>query len=256
MDIKRYVPEQEVQRAGLLAWTPGLGAVTAEAVAERNEVSVEVAEERLEEAVRLGLMEKTAILVGYSPLYSVTIDGRRLARKHEVLGGYRYPLGITKWHVTIRSARHTIACASVAAALERRYPGHRVIGELELYRDGRKGGQELPAVEIGGVGGMRVHHPDMVIWPPAVDGEQALPVAVEVELTNKRKEELREICSAVARCRQIEGAVYYAETTKVEEKLLDVIEELKVQEKIVVNPLSELLGDLPGFELSPWSADD
>jgi hypothetical protein len=40
----------------------------------------------------------------------------------------------------------------------------------------------------------------------------------------------------------------YVETAKVEERLLAVVEELKVQELILVNPLSELVSSLPGFE--------
>jgi len=41
-----------------------------------------------------------------------------------------------------------------------------------------------------------------------------------------------------------------AETVKVEERLLDVIDELKADDMIAVNPLSEMVRSLPGFELS------
>jgi hypothetical protein len=77
-----------------------------------------------------------------------------------------------------------------------------------------------------------------------------LPIAVEVELTLKSKQELVAILRAWANCRHIEAALYYAETVKVEEKLLDVIEELKADDMIVVNPLSEMVKALPGFDLS------
>jgi len=43
--------------------------------------------------------------------------------------------------------------------------------------------------------------------------------------------------------------LYFAETRKIEEKLLDVVEELKAEEEIVVNPLSEILKPQPGFPL-------
>jgi len=257
MSIARYVPEQAVERAATIAWTTGLNAITPEALAERSHLSIAVAQERLDEAVRLEMMEEKSILVGYSALYAVTNYGRRLARKYEAAGGYTYPLEITKCRATIKSARHMIACAGVAAALERRYPDYRVIGEQVLRKEERE--QKYPLISVGMPSGTweRLHSPDLVVWPPSTPGEPPpLPVAVEVELSLKKKEELTAICRGLARCRNIEATLYYAETEKIEEKLLDVIEELKVEEKIVVNPLSELLGDLPGFELSPWSADD
>jgi hypothetical protein len=151
----------------------------------------------------------------------------------------------------------------VAAAFERRYPGHRVIGERELHRDERKARRRLASVDIRRHGENRSHFPDIVIWPPGtlVDPDtppsptsapapSALPIAVEVELTLKSKQELTAILRAWANCRHIEAALYYAETVKVEEKLLDVIEELKADDMIVVNPLSEMVKALPGFDLS------
>ncbi|MGA8690435.1 MAG: hypothetical protein WB662_11150 [Methyloceanibacter sp.] len=77
-----------------------------------------------------------------------------------------------------------------------------------------------------------------------------MPIAVEVELTLTSKQELTAILRAWARCRYIEAALYFAETVKIEEKLLDTIEELKANDMIVVNPLSEMVRSLPCFELS------
>lgn len=253
MSMTKYVPQQVLERAAIVAWTTGLSAITAEALAERNELSVAEARECLDEAVRLEVMEKRSILVGYSPLYTATNYGRRLARKHEVDGGYTYPLGLKKCTVAIGSARHTIACSSVAAALQRRYPNHRIIGDRELRKEECEQKYPLISVDVASYTGRRFHSPDLVIWPPVTPGEPEvpLPVAVEVELTLKTKEELTEICRAMSFCRHIEAALYYAETTKIEEKLLDVITELKAEDKIVVNPLSEIVGSLPGFNLSP-----
>jgi hypothetical protein len=252
-----YVPQQVVQKAALIAWTTKLGAVTPEAVAEREQVPVAVARERLDEAAGLGLLERKPILVGYSALYTVTVAGRKLARRHQDAGGYSYLSGIRKCHVTIKNARHLIACAGVAAALERRYPDHRVIGELELRRDEREQGRRLIGMDIQSPVGRRSHSPDIVIWPPAAPGApEPLPVAVEVELTKKSKEELTEICRALARCRHIEATLYFAETPKIEARLLDVIERLKAHEMIVVNPLSEIVRSLPGFDLPQGQTDD
>ena len=96
-----------------------------------------------------------------------------------------------------------------------------------------------------------MHSPDIVVWPPGTPGEveAPLPVAVEVELSSKRKEELMENLRAWARCRCVEAVIYYAETRKIEEQLWDGIEELRAEEAIVVNPLSEILKPLAGFPL-------
>ena len=190
------------------------------------------------------------MLVGHPDLYTATIAGRRLARKHAHAGGYRYPEGLRTARVTIREARHMIACASVAAALERRYDDHRVIGERELHRDERKARRRLASVDIRRNSRSGSHFPDLVVWPPGEPGEPPpLPIAVEVELTLKSTQELTAILLAWADCRYIEAAVYFAETLKLEERLLDMIEELKIEDWVVVNPLGEMVKALAGFEL-------
>jgi hypothetical protein len=246
-----YVPEQVVQRAALVAWTIAFGAVTPEALAEREQLPLAVATERLDEAARLGLLTSWSVLVGHPVLYTGTSAGRKLARKYAQPSTYAYPNGLRLGRVSIKGARHAIACAGVRAALERRYSDHRVIGVSELARDEREGGRRLATVEVHGPGSRRLHFPDMVIWPPSTPGEGAgpLPVAVEVELTDKAKEELTENCRAWARSRNVEAVLYYAETRTVEEKLLAVIDECKAQEMIVVNPLSTILKPQPGFPL-------
>jgi DNA-binding Lrp family transcriptional regulator len=250
-----YVLRQVIQRARTIAWTTALGAITAEALSERDGLSAAAARERLDEAVGLGLLERHSLLVGYSDLYTATIAGRKLARKHADAGGYPYPEGLRTAGVTIKDARHTIACASVAAALERRYPDHRVIGERELHRDESQQRRRLASVDVRRHGQLCSHYPDLAIWPPSsAGGSRALPIAVEVELTMKSKEELRAICLAFARSRHIEAA--YAETTKIEERLLDTVQAVRGEEMIVVNPLSAIVKSLPGFELVPWEADE
>jgi hypothetical protein len=246
-----YVSPETIQQARTIAWATALSAITAEALAERDELSTAAAREQLDELVGLELLERHSVLVDHPDLYTATIAGRRVARKHAGAGGYRYPEGLRTARVTIKDARHTIACASVAAALERRYAGHRVIGERELHRDERKARRRLASVDIRRHGEKRSHFPDLVIWPPGEPGESEvpLPVAVEVELTLKSKQELTAILRAWARARHIEAAIYFAETVKIEEKLLDVIEEIKADDVVVVNPLSEVVKELPGFEL-------
>ncbi|HEX5852336.1 MAG TPA: hypothetical protein VFY36_04530 [Solirubrobacteraceae bacterium] len=246
-----YVPRQAIERSRTLAWVTALGATTAEALSERDQLSVAAAKERLDEAVGLGLMGRHSLLVGYSDLYTVTRAGRKLARKHADAGGYSYPEGLRSARVTIRDARHTIACASVVATLERSYPDHRVIAERELHRDERNQRRRLASVSVLRHGHTRSHHPDIVLWPPLTAGESPpLPIAVEVELTMKSKEELTAICRAFAGASHIEAALYFAETAKLEKRLLDTVERLNGEERIVVVPLSAIVTSLPGFELS------
>ncbi len=250
MTTAAFVPQQSIRRAATIAWATALGPITAQALAERDDVTLLAAREQLDGAVELELMEKHAVLVGYPDLYTVTIAGRRLARELAGAGGYIYPEGLRTAGVNIREARHMIACAGVIAALERRYPDHRIIGERVLQLDERTQKRRLASVQIRRHGQMRSHVPDVVIWPPGTPGEPPpLPIAVEVELTLKSNEEITAICRAWARCRYVEAVLYYVETTNMAEKLLDTIERLKVEEIIVVNPLIEILKPLPGFPL-------
>jgi hypothetical protein len=296
MKSARYVPQLLLRQAALIAWTAEYGAVTPEALAEREQVSAALANERLDEAVQRGLLKRESVLTGYTALYTVTSAGRSLARRYEHVGEYVYPKGLRTPLVSIKEVRHMIACAGVRAALERRYPDCRTIGELELCRDEREQKRRLATVEIRGTGRRRSHSPDMVIWPPdtpeppdtpatpdtpevpATHSTSAtsdmsdtsdtpsapgtcddpdtpsapppmLPVAVEVELTRKAKAELMANCRAWARCRYVEAVIYFAETRSIEEKLLDAIEECKAEERIVVNPLREILNPQPGFPL-------
>jgi hypothetical protein len=103
--------------------------------------------------------------------------------------------------------------------------------------------RRLASVDIRRHGEAGSHYPDIVIWPPgtlddpdtpsspiSASAPPALPIAVEVELTLKSKKELTAILRAWANCRHIEAALYFAETVKVEERLLDTIEELKADD--------------------------
>ena len=148
MSTTTYVPQHVTQQAALVAWTIRMGVGTPEALAEHDEVPLASARERLDEAVRLGLLERHSLLVDHPALYTVTPAGRKLARTHANTGTYAYPQGLRTSRVSIKGARHMIACAGVRVALERRYPDYRVIGEQELHRDEREAGRTLATVEI------------------------------------------------------------------------------------------------------------
>jgi ParB-like chromosome segregation protein Spo0J len=245
------IPPQVMHQAATVAWTARLGGITAEALAERDQLSITSASKQLDQAVDAGLMDKHSLLVGYSALYTVTRAGHNLACKHADAGEYASPKGLRMARVNIKDSRHTIACAGVAAALERRYPDYRLIGERELRRNEGEQSRRLATVEVRGSRRKRSHAPDIVIWPPRMPGESPpSPVAVEVELSRKSKTDLIENCRAWAGCLYVEAVLYFAETRRVEERLLEVIEELKAEEMIIVNPLSEILKPLPGFPLT------
>jgi hypothetical protein len=102
-----------------------------------------------------------------------------------------------------------IVCASVAIALERCYPDHRVLGERELRCLERDRGAPLASAVLGtGPQGVpALHRPDLVLWPQE---QGARPIAVEVELTVKAPRRLAQICRSWARCRGVRGVLYLA----------------------------------------------
>jgi hypothetical protein len=212
----------------ILRWAAGLGAVTAEALAERREITVASARGRLLAAERRGFLRRWRPLVARPALYTVTRSGLRHAEVR----------GIDPCRVSAAGAAHLIECAVVAAALERCYPDHWVLGERELRRDEREQGRSLASVQLGaGPRGRTLRHrPDLVLWP---EDPGALPVAVEVELTVKAPYRLAEICRAWARAGCVAGALYLA-TPEVELALARAIARAHAHERVVAVPLDSL----------------
>lgn len=184
-------------RLALVSWAARLGTITAEALAERDAVSLASARARLVAAERAGMVVGRRPLAGEPALYSATRAGLRAA-------GAR---GLGSARVSAAGAAHAITCARVAAWLERAYPDHYLMGERELQREERQAeGARLVSARLGPRAGVRrTHRADLVLWPPA---RMDLPVAVEVELTVKAADRLVEICRAWARCRDVAGVVY------------------------------------------------
>ena len=217
------------ERIAVLQWAASIGAVTAEALAERDDCTVACARARLLAAERRRLLCRRRPLTGQPTLYSVTPAGMRAA-------GLR---GLEPCRISAANAAHAIACAGAAAALERCYPGHRVLGERELRRDEREHGCALASAHmgVGQRGGRLLHRPDLVLWPrDAADGP---PVAVEVELTRKAPRRLASICRAWARCRCVAGVIYLA-APDVQSPLERAIEQAHAGERIVALPLDVL----------------
>jgi hypothetical protein len=230
-------------RVAILQWTARLGAVTAEALADHEGATVASARARLLAAVRAGLISRSRPLQGQPALFTLTRAGLRASGLH----------GLEPSHVSTANAAHAIACASVAAALERSYPDHRLLGERELRRDERECGAPLASAVLGSGpdGAPLLHRPDLVLWPepanetarseaaerPAPAG--ARPVAVEVELTVKAPRRLLEICRAWARCRCVAGVLYLV-APEVGRPLARAVDRAQAGERIVLVSLEAL----------------
>jgi hypothetical protein len=217
------------ERVEILRWTARIGAVTAEALAERTDATLPSARARLLAAERAQLVSRQRPLTGQPALYTVTPAGMRIS-------GLR---GLDPCRVSAANAAHLIACARVAAALERCYPGHRVLGERELRRDEHEHGVELASARLCPKpdGTRQLHRPDLVLWPDAA--VEDLPVAVEVELTVKAPRRLAGICRAWARCRGVAGVLYLV-APQVRGALERAVAQAQAGERIVVVALDAL----------------
>jgi hypothetical protein len=226
--IKRSMSHSP-ERVAVVRWAARIGAVTAEALAEHLATTPASARARLLAAERAQLLARERPLAGAPALYTVTATGLRVADMGALVPG----------RVSASNARHLIACAWVAAALERCYPNQRVLGERELRRDEGVRGAELASARLGiGTDGRRLlHRPDLVLLP---DGqEEALPVAVEVELSVKSPRRLADICRAWARCRCVAGVLYLV-SPPAGRAVERAVEETQASERIVVVGLDAL----------------
>ncbi len=226
-------PEPLPEQVAIMQWTVRMGAVTAEALADREGVSVASARARLGVLEKAGWLSRRRPLSKQPALYTATRAGMRAS-------GLR---GLDPCRVSATNAHHLIVCARVAAALERCYSDHRVLGERELRRDERERGVQLASARlgIGSDGGPALHRPDLVLWPEGSgDGDgDGLPVAVEVELTIKAPRRLAGICLAWARCRCVAGVLYIA-PPEVQRALHRAIGQAQAGERIVVLGLDAL----------------
>lgn len=230
--MRQQDPLPTPEQIDLVRWTASLGAITAEALALRLGITLASARGRLAVARSRGLLLRKRPLVDGPALYTATRAGLRVTSTR----------GIDPCGIADGGARHLIACAAAAAALERFYPDHRLVGEHELRRDERDSGGPLASAVIGSsaYGVVRRHRPDLVLWPSDPNGA---PVAVEIELTIKSPRRLVEICRAWARCRLVAGVVYLA-PPPVERALERAVTEVRAFEQIAIVPLHSL----PGLE--------
>jgi hypothetical protein len=205
--------------ATLLSWAAALGAVTAPALALREQCSHDSARAWLSGASRRGLMRRWQPLTEAPSLYTLTRGGIRAAAL----------TGVAPARVSAASARHAIACCAVAVTLERAFAEHRVLGEQALRRESGRWVDGL---------GPPVHRPDLLLVPHAVG---QLPVAVEVELTVKAALRLEQICRGWARSRAVSG-VLYVTAPAVHAPLRSAIAASGAEDRVVALPLAALAG--------------
>jgi hypothetical protein len=232
MSRSRLAAEQD--RKSIIGWAARMGAVTAEAVAVREELAVASARSRLSAAAREGLLSRCRPLAGKASLYAITSSGLRFT-------GLR---GLGPCRVSASNAAHLMACAQVAAMLERRYPDHRVLGERELREiEGHDGAVSAGVLVRGGRAGLALRHrPDLVLWPA---DDECQPVAVEVELTVKAPDRLAGICRSWARSRHVAGVLYLVPAS-VEAAVKRAIAAVDAEDRVLVAHLDALLGSSPG----------
>jgi hypothetical protein len=208
-----------------------MGAITAEALAVRQGITIASARARLGILEQVGWLSRMRPLAERPALYRATRAGLRITA----------PRGLEPCRVSAFNAHHLSVCALAAAILERCYPDHLVLGERELRRDERERGVPLASARLGSGpdGGPMLHRPDLVLWPRNLEERTALPVAVEVELTVKAPRRLTDICRAWARCRCVAGVLYLA-SPAAHRAVSRAIEQTRAGEAIVVVPVEVL----------------
>lgn len=210
-------------RTDILEWAARVGAVSAEALVVREGCSPASARSRLAAAERGGLLAGTRPLVDEPRLYALTAQGYRAV---SIAGRPPVRIGTS-------SARHSAACAHVAAVIESAYPDLSVSGEADLRARERAHGRPLASAALAGVrpAGQAVHRPDLVLWPasPLI----GLPVAIEVELTVKSPRRLQAICAAWARARCVSGVIYLA-STQANEPVARAISGARAQRRVAL----------------------
>ncbi len=215
--------EITAEQRKMVRWIAGVGAVGADALACHLGVSVASARARLNVAQRKGWLSRSRLLVDRPALYTATRCGLRACDA----------AALEPVRVGPASATHLLACAEVAAALQRCYPDHRVLGERELRVAERQRGRPLASVVLGAGphGEQLLHRCDLALLPAATSTLQ--PVAVEVELTLKAPARLASICRAWARARHVAGVLYIA-PPEIERALTRAVERAHAQEHVVI----------------------
>src|SRR3954465_12915171 len=151
---------------------------------------------RLRALVDDGLVSRQRLICGQPTLYTATREGLAWAGLPQV----------DPARVGVSTTRHWASCARLAVEVERAEQCE-VWGEPRLRAAELEAGEAVASARLGDLpdGRPRLRRPDLVLFPP-----DAMPVAVEVELSVKGARRLEAICRAWARCRIVSEVRYHA----------------------------------------------
>ena len=182
----------------IVSWIGRLGAAGVRHVMARFGISRKWAFDRLTPLVRDGLLTQHRLLHGRPGLYVATRKGLRW-------GGLT---GLRVFTITPSRFEHAWQIADVAVAVARGLPDWLVLSDREILRHERQQRELLASVRVGSRGGgvAALHRPDLALISP-----RGRVVAVEIELSLKRRSSLVAICGGWARARHVD-AVYYLAT--------------------------------------------
>jgi hypothetical protein len=214
----------------LVAWVARHGVATTENLSIRFASPERTIVQLLGSAEEAGLLKRAGVLRAEPELFVATRAGLRAVD----MGEFRVCAA------TPRAEGHLRAVASAAVWLELRFgPECEVLSERELKLQARPGnfpaGRRLASPYVHHLGGA-YKRPDLLIRPTCrADG---LPVAVEVELSQKSAERLRAICMAWNHCHEI-AAVLYLVAPHLLKPLRVAIERAGAARRVVALPLHE-----------------
>jgi hypothetical protein len=224
------------ERLEMVRWAAVIGAVTASALARREDASLASARARLAAARGRGLLRANGSTGPGDPLFTATRQGLRACGRRSL----RPP------RVTAANTSHWRACAIVAAAFARAYPDGEILGEPAL-REAEREGPPVAAATSRSRSGAVLHRPDLALLGRAGAAHRTL--AVEVELSVKAPARLAEICRAWARCRAVSGIVYVA-ARDVLTPLERAVTAAHAADRIIVLPLDAFLDGLPAAPIA------
>ncbi len=184
----------------ILDWLAGIGAAGLAEIADAACVAPATAERRVRRLEAEGLVGRVRLLHARPALVAITRAGLRAAGREE----------LAPPRISSAGFAHALECARVERALVHEQAGrYTVHSERELRAWERAGGVIVASAELrfAASGARERHRPDLVCLPGSQGG---LPIAIEVELTVKAPQRLREIVRGWARCRRVALVVYYA----------------------------------------------
>jgi len=175
------------------------GLVTINHVMAAMEVGQAITYRRVARCIEAGLLERHAILASEPSVLRATQAGLKFA-------GLPFPVA----SISPGRVEHYLRCASVAHALEAKLkPGDRLRTEPEIRLIEQLSGSHEFSVDVGRLpnGKRRYHRPDLLHM--FEEGGRHRAIAIEVELTLKAPQRLRQIMRGWRYTRNLAEVHYY-----------------------------------------------